>query len=570
MKERIFLCALGMIILVASSLPMGIGTVNMPAETGDWVIQSGETVTVTDQDITLTGNLTIYGTLTFENVTLRMNLSKDGDYAILVKAGGKFYVYNSTITSVNISNSFGFYVFNNATLEMKYSLLSYCGFPPGAVGLNFYPMGLHIESNNVLLVKNTISKGYYGIYVISSNPKIEGNVIEKNWYGIYATDSTPTIKDNFISNDRGIFLSKSNAIITGNEITQAYSGSGIGILLSLCNPEVKFNKISSGYIGIYMQGSSPNVIGNIIEKNWQAGIKISGDNSGGGGGSVSKPIIENNTIRYNGYAIQSYSSEPKIVSNNVYENNEGISMREGGGEIINNTIEKSKSQNYGYGIYSSNSNLLIKENRIKNNAFSGIFIAKMLPKLLNNDITNNKYGLAFADGFFSLVNYTINGNKDADVYLIDKLPDHRASTPATVDLVNVTFSSAKVGDGSSILKVYWYVDVYVYFESNSEPAGGADVKIYEKNSDTPYYKGTTDSSGLVKLIKVMEYSMSATGKNEKTPHNITAEANGKKNWTVSEIRKNSVFHIPLDNVPPLLKIISPKDGYLTNRSEVEI
>ncbi|MEW5761189.1 MAG: hypothetical protein AB1779_10550, partial [Candidatus Thermoplasmatota archaeon] len=42
------------------------------------------------------------------------------------------------------------------------------------------------------------------------------------------------------------------------------------------------------------------------------------------------------------------------------------------------------------------------------------------------------------------------------------------------------------------------------------------------------------------------------------------------NWTVSEIRKNSVFHIPLDNVPPLLKIISPKDGYLTNRSEVEI
>ncbi|MEW5760891.1 MAG: right-handed parallel beta-helix repeat-containing protein [Candidatus Thermoplasmatota archaeon] len=489
-----------------------------PLGIGDWTIPAGDETNITDQIIILTGNLTVNGTLRFENVTLELNLSFEGEYGIVVNNGGKFYVYNSTITS-NISNKYRYHfkVLNGATLEMKYSNLSYCGY----WSKPFLEPGLHIESDDVLLEKNNIKNNLYGIYIESANPRIEGNNIEYNELGIE-------------------LLSSNNAVILGNSI----ENNGRGMHIESSSPEIKNNTISyNSWVAISMGSSSPK--------------------------------IENNKIEWNEQAIYAYGSYPTIANNSIYKNYFGIDLYDSGGLIKNNTIKDARDISHGYGIHCYNSNPRIEKNEIKNNPLAGIAIIGSSPIVLNNEISGNGYGFYFSNTIFTFVNLTITGNTISDIYLTDTdiyggKGGSGEGGSATVNLINVTFGNVKVNDFYSVLNVYWYFGLDLNWESNNNPVGNANVKIYEKNNSTAFYTGKTESSGKIRLLPLREYTFTHGVKKELTPHNITAELNGKRNFSLVDLRTNIITKVLLDDVVPFLSLTSPSDGMLTNSTDIYV
>ena len=83
--------------------------------TGNWVITSSDDCTNTSEIIWLNGNLNVFGNLTFNNVTLRVNSSLDGSYGIYVESGGLFNItgdtsYSNITNGDNVSANYIFYV----------------------------------------------------------------------------------------------------------------------------------------------------------------------------------------------------------------------------------------------------------------------------------------------------------------------------------------------------------------------------------------------------------------------------------------------------------------------------
>ena len=202
--------------------------------TGAWIIENGDTITRENQEIRLKGNLIIEngGKLTFNNVTLKMNCSSDGEFKIEVQNGGEFYIYDndnnkettydaSVITAYSTSNEYLFYVNNGAKMIMKNSKLHECGYEFNVPSGNH--AGMRIMSNDVLIENCTITDNYYGIFFITNvNPKIFSNEISNNEEkSVYIDDSNPVLNNNIINTyDTAISIhGSSNPILTNNYIS---------------------------------------------------------------------------------------------------------------------------------------------------------------------------------------------------------------------------------------------------------------------------------------------------------------------------------------------------------------
>jgi hypothetical protein len=160
--------------------------------------------------------------------------------------------------------------------------------------------------------------------------------------GIYVFNSSPTILNNTITQNNcwDIQAEKSAPLIQGNEISATQDPAG----------RCSFGGGAGIYIGGNLNGSSvtnngtsPVILGNIIENNIESGLEDAGGNGGAAvavwGGS---PIIENNILRNNsspggsGGAINvEYGIGVAVVQNLIYGNSAGC----GGGAIAfqNNT-----------------------------------------------------------------------------------------------------------------------------------------------------------------------------------------------------------------------------------------
>ena len=209
---------------------------------GDWIIENGDTITRENQEIRLEGNLYIKdgGKLTFKNVTLKMNSSKDGEFKIEVKSGGEFNFYDnddnkgttfdaSVITAYNTEYEFLFHVRDGAKMIMKNSELYECG--PGGVGQQ-EKWGWLIWSSDVLIDNSTISDSMaHGIRSLGdASFKIINCTISNNWgNGISINEeSSPVVIDNKILNNDGIYCSgTSSPIIINNFISSGTQGLSV-------------------------------------------------------------------------------------------------------------------------------------------------------------------------------------------------------------------------------------------------------------------------------------------------------------------------------------------------------
>ena len=246
--------------------PVGGGDSN-----GDWIIQNTDDITRLDQEIRLKGNLTIEdgGKLTFYNVTLKMNCTKDGEFKIDVKEGGEFYISDndnnnktnfdsSIISSVNLDYEHVFYVRKNAKLEMKYSELHECGYSQNKEGLKIY-------SDDVIIDNNLIFNNYHGIWTSSSDAIITNNsIIENDIVGISIGFGEPFIQNNNFSNNQGtgVILEYDNSIFINNIVMNNLKN---GIQISYSTATISNSLISnnqwSGLIGFQ---ANSKIYNNII------------------------------------------------------------------------------------------------------------------------------------------------------------------------------------------------------------------------------------------------------------------------------------------------------------------
>jgi parallel beta-helix repeat protein len=266
--------------------------------TGDITVENGGFLNVTDSTITLQGDFIIKGIVNFDNVTLIMKSTYDGEFEIIVNSIGGFYVKNSIITafdtwtpidldtSVTGIEAHGYhYNFTvNGNLNMSYTDVSYVwGRTVVVSGALQFLGGLSIDpvaTCNVNINWSTFTDmEMIGLNLQgrTHNITIENNKIydigqSETWYGFgFYVDAfcNATIKNNNITycSANGIFANTdANCTIIGNDIT--YNGNMTswqyrsGVLCWISTPKLIQNNISDnfGVAGVYIISTSSECV----------------------------------------------------------------------------------------------------------------------------------------------------------------------------------------------------------------------------------------------------------------------------------------------------------------------
>ena len=297
---RRFLTGLFLIVtFTAVLLPNEESACSYPPE-GSWIVT--DTESYYGEVIVLNGDLIVEagGSLTFRNVTLKMNCAYNGEFSIFVRRGGEFHVLeDSVIAPVDLENRISQFVVEG-TLRMNSSELHGCGWADaeGAWGLEVYSddavienslishnFRVNIRGEGVVVRGNNITENdHHGIFLWECSPTICGNHISRNGVnGIELHSGSPTICNNTILlNDVGVICGdRSNPVIKDNVI--AYNrDTGIAVgAESDCSPIIQGNEIFSnnGWAGIVVKGKDIQAIiqGNVIANNSRDGIHTGGD-----------------------------------------------------------------------------------------------------------------------------------------------------------------------------------------------------------------------------------------------------------------------------------------------------
>ena len=200
MKSHWIVITIIIFLMVQVLLPQGLeagipepgNAPNATYITGDWVIV--DSVNRTNETIVLTGNLIVPNNcnLSFENVTLQMNCSFDGQYYIEVQPGGSFYVNDtdkddSTVSDASLVTGglvpgFGYHfrILADAVFEIRNSAIENCGLLTGIGGAD--ESGLKLASDLSLLDGTNISGCANGIIINSCNATVKNCSVTNNLF----------------------------------------------------------------------------------------------------------------------------------------------------------------------------------------------------------------------------------------------------------------------------------------------------------------------------------------------------------------------------------------------------
>ncbi len=236
-------------------------------------------------------------------------------------SGGSAPLIEKCIIEDNVAEyGAGIAIFDSSPSIVGNTIIGNAGFLGG---------GLFIEESSPLIQGNTIIRNRAemgsGMVIISNSAAmvidntIADNVAARLGGGVVvAVNSTPSLKGNNIVNNNaernggGLLIEESEPIVEDNIISGNRAGNGAGIFivntmstaLRIVSNEIKNNLAFIAGGGLYMEGSSPTIEGNIFERNLSD---------------------------YLGGAMAVYNSVP-IVIRNTFENNEAGEL-EGGGAI---------------------------------------------------------------------------------------------------------------------------------------------------------------------------------------------------------------------------------------------
>jgi parallel beta-helix repeat protein len=287
---------------------------------------------------------------------------------------------------------------------------------------------------------------------------------------------TYILTGNITSDAHGITVERDNVIIDGAGYTLQGRGDSVGIYLTtrrnvtIKNVEIKafndgiylrlhsaYNTVSgntiidNGYDGIYVSGSSNNIISeNTIENDYD-GISLhsSSDNIIYGNtiannddlgiyfSSSSNNSISGNTITNsnNGIYFYIFSNNNSISGNTIKDNNEcGIisydPYENNNNSFVGNTIANNRD---GIFLSSSSNNTIISGNTITNNSGHGICLSSYNNSVLGNTIANNGEGILFLD---SSNNTICNNNFVGNTQQVYDYSWENPNYPSSVNLWN--------------------------------------------------------------------------------------------------------------------------------------
>jgi parallel beta-helix repeat protein len=383
---------------------------------GNVIVMSDAFFNLTDSLLNVSGNISVGGIVNFDNVTLIMNSTYDGEFGINVTSNGTFNVLNNSdissfdkTTPIDLdpreagNESYGlhynFTVYGN--LKVNNSFVSY------TYGNNdSYLGGIHLYENSVGIITNS---------TIFEN-EVSAICCEGN--------ASHLIQNNHIYNASAwtvVLIDHAYALIDNNTIESLSDnfGSGIGCG-GWAAPLITRNTIKNNYYdGIYLSHfSNATIINNTIDNNGNAGIYIRGIVFSTSGTnkvySVCDTKIENNIITNNyNWGIANLISPMDAYNNTITHtrNGSGIWVQSnyflsGTGEpvgiatpgnIVNNTIQ----YNDQYGINLSS---------MESTRYRGLITMD----LFNNTITDNNWsGINVMGGRFS----NAQSSPNPDIYL---------------------------------------------------------------------------------------------------------------------------------------------------------
>ena len=275
----------------------------------DWAITSLETIA--DGVRELKGNITIEsgGELRLTNATVVINCSKDAEFRLEVRQGGRLQADRANITAGPSGSHYTFRV--NGSLDLRSTEVS------GTRG-HFYDGGSELGPSSTATISgcHLFGNQYYAVVVNGTSPSITNCTIDAEKGGIRVEnggapvitgnlirsaaaqaiivfDSRPVIRNNRLLGDfHGIDLSNSKPEISGNEIANcalwgiqcvnradanltgnAISGcAGDGISVISSSPYIAGNSITGNGVGVNTSGASAVLSGNTITGNRQWGV----------------------------------------------------------------------------------------------------------------------------------------------------------------------------------------------------------------------------------------------------------------------------------------------------------
>ena len=283
-----------------------------------------------DRKIILDGSLIIQGSLTLENVILKINSKTDGEFKIDVEAGGELRIINSTTTAVNPQFGYQFYYRKGSKGYIKNSVIEYTsagedvlktGGHGGMGGLNVFTDGFVLRDS---IIRN--SKGRGVLIGRARDTLISGNIFADNGYdGLRVYDSSGIIVENntgygnaeyaikamyskdvkILNNiarnnkDDGIHINTcENVLIEGNEIfdngkdgLQVGPGREEGGSTKIFAKNNKVRRNEENGI-LFLTTSESEISGNIVEENGENGILIQWE--------CENVTVSKNTVKDNG------------------------------------------------------------------------------------------------------------------------------------------------------------------------------------------------------------------------------------------------------------------------------
>lgn len=536
---------IGMVLLFASFLvPLASQLTSGAEQTwiGDQLIDAP--LTVTGDTINLTGNLTITssGSLTLSGATLKVNSNATIRYHIEVQTGGTLKILSSsTVQSFTTSYRYLFWVRPGATLQIDHSTIRDCGYQATSPT----DRGLYIQSNLASVTNSTLTNNFAGFVADNgSSPFIyQNDILSNDWAGACALNgSRPVVDHNTISRNLraigaitpvgAVYSSEASPFITNNTLDANVVASGtytIGIFLSGAGyPNITDNKItnhapttSGGWVGgLYTEIGSPYIARNTLSKN------SNGFNLYNGSAVVEDNLVESSTQTSRGWGLVDLSGS--ILRNNVYSKN-----------------------NYGV-LIADNGHSSFERETIKDSVLAGI----------GGDGASAPFSGTF-------INCTLSGNAK-DLHLGAPLG---GTSGGTCVLVNTTFNNAtsNLTDPNMLLIIKWFVHVKTVIQSTGAIAAGATVKCLDKKGGVQLQM-LTDQDGWTGWMVLQEKSRGTSDEKNVTlsPYNITGLKNGISNYSIIDLNRNYEFTLPLDDIPPWIKVDYPADGAVINRTSVNL
>ncbi|MHA2338748.1 MAG: right-handed parallel beta-helix repeat-containing protein [Candidatus Hodarchaeales archaeon] len=497
MKNKVFLV---LVLILAISIYLGISYATFTPDDytckynstnptyPNWNISDSINCVVADEIIELVGNLTVYGNLTFDNVTLIVNTTADHQRNITVFSGGRFNITNSSNITSNSTKAYVLAARAGSIFEMRDSYTSRVG---NGTGTDTY--GLSLLNEDAYLENNTIQYGHFSLYLEDSNNTVIRNntFLNNRAESIYVrTSNNVTIANNNFTNltdddtTRTVHLDGGfdNITIANN----SFEGAGhidYAILSEYANYSQIINNTIQNYPGLSGKGaihlvnsSFGNISNNTIINGSQIGIAVYTS-------SNNNTFDRNNLYNNSGNSYDIDLSYYNNVTNNIFDNSSNLYLSGADWNRFENNIIRCKGKAYGLAMSISDNNVLYNNilSDCSRNAYY-IYGSSSDNEIWYGNITNStEWDLRFSSANVTIYNLTLF-NFNISGHFLNINISNISSPPPDATEKNLTNASIWVNITNTSAGGYAFTNI-----SYDEKIGfwpNANVSFYENTSDT--------------------------------------------------------------------------------------